>query len=98
MIQTALDRWLIKPRTATRFRFNERVTLKRITLHMESWTGIPLKGFSDPGSPFAKKRLDMKRHMARNHYWRRQRPTPRNAQRVTHTLKRMMRENTKLGY
>ena len=98
MIQTTLDRWLIKPRTATRVWFHERVTLKRITPHMVNWTGIPLKGFSDPGSAFAKKRLDMKRHMARDHYWRRQRPTPRNARRVTHILKRMIRENTKLGY
>ena len=98
MPQTILDRWLIKPRTATRVRFYERVVLKRITPHMESWTGIPLKGFSDPNSAFAKKRLDMKRRMARDHYRRRQRPTPRNAKRVTHILKRMLRENTKLGY
>ena len=65
---------------------------------MESWTGIPLKGFSDPGSNFAKKRLDIKRHMARDHYWRRQRLTPRNVRRVAHILKRMMRQNSKLGY
>ena len=65
---------------------------------MESWTGIPLKGFSDPGSAFTKKRLDMKRRMAHDHYWRRQRPTPRNARRVTHMLERMLCENTKLGY
>ena len=65
---------------------------------MESWTGIPLKGFSDPGSAFAKKRLDIKRHMARAHYWRRQRLTHRDARRVTQILKRMRRENTKLGY
>ena len=88
MIQTTLER----------ARFNERVILKRITPHMESWTGIPLKGFSDPNSAFAKKRLDMERRMARDHYWRSQRPTPRNAKRVTHILKRMLRENTKLGY
>ena len=98
MVQTTLDRWLVKPRTATRVRFHERVILKRITLEKESWTGIPLKGFSDPNSAFAKKRLAMKRCMARDHYWRRQRPTPRNAKRVTHILKRMLRENTKLGY
>ena len=98
MVQTTLERWLVKPRTATRVRFNERVILKRITPCMESWTGIPLKGFSDPNSAFAKKRLDMKRRMARDHYWRRQRLTPRNAKRVTHILKRMLRENTKLGY
>ena len=98
MVQTTLERWLIKPRTATRVRFNERVIIKRITLDMESWTGIPLKGFSEPNSVFAKKRLDMKRRMARDHYWRRQRLTPRNAKRVTHILKRMLRENTKLGY
>ena len=98
MTQTTLDRWLIKPTAATRVRFYERMILKRITPHMESWTGIPLKGFSDPNSAFAKKRLDMKRRMARDHYWRRQRPTPRNAKRVTHVLKRILRENTKLGY
>ena len=98
MIQTTLDRWLFKPRTLTRVRFHERVILKRITLHMESWTGIPLKGFSDPGSAFAKKPQDIQRHMARAHYWRRQRLTPRNARRVTHILKRIRRENTKLGY
>ena len=98
MVQTTLERWLVKPRTATRVRFNERVILKRITPDLESWTGIPLKGFSDPNSVFAKKRLDIKRHMARDHYWRRQRLTPKNAKRVTHILKRMRRENTKLGY
>ena len=98
MVQTTLDRWLVKPRTATRVRFHERVILKRITLDKESWTGIPLKGFSDPNSAFAKKRLAMKRRMAHDHYWRRQRLTPRNAKRVTHILKRMLRENTKLGY
>ena len=98
MVQTTLDRWLIKPRTATRVRFNERVIIKRITPDLESWTGIPLKGFSDPNSALVKKRLDMKRRMARDHYWRSQRPTPRNAKRVTHILKRMLRENTKLGY
>ena len=98
MVQTTLERWLIKPRTATRVRFNERVIIKRITPDMESWTGIPLKGFSDPNSAFAKKRLDIKRRMAHDHYWRRQRLTPRNAKRVTHILKRMRRENTKLGY
>ena len=98
MVQTTLERWLIKPRTATRVRFNERVIMKRITPDMESWTGIPLKGFSDPNSAFAKKRLDMKRRMAHDHYWRRQRLTPRNAKRVTHILKRLQRENTKLGY
>ena len=86
MIQTTIDQWLLKPRTPTRVRFIERVMLKKITSHMESWTGIPLKGFSDPGSAFAKKGLDMECHMARDHYWRRQRPTPRNANRVTHIL------------
>ena len=34
---------------------------------MESWTGIPLKGFSDPGSAFAKKRLDIKRQEGDTH-------------------------------
>ena len=97
-VQTTLDRWLIKPRTATRVRFNERVIIKQITPDIESWTGIPLKGFSDPNSTFAKKRLAIKRRMAVDHYWRRQRPTPRNAKRVTHILKTMLRENTKLGY
>ena len=29
MIHTTLDRWLIKPRTPTRVRFNELVTLKK---------------------------------------------------------------------
>ena len=67
MIQTTLDQWLIKPRTPTRVRFRERVILKRITPHMESWTSIPLKGFSDPGSAFARKRLEGKRQMARDH-------------------------------
>ena len=28
MVQTTLERWLVKPRTATRVRFNERVILK----------------------------------------------------------------------
>ena len=96
--QTRLDRWLFKPKTHARVRFNERVVLKEMTLRTESWTTIPLKGFSNPHSPFAKKRLEVKRHMAREHYWRRQRPTPRNARKVTHILERMMRENTKLGY
>ena len=98
MVQTTLERWLIKPRTVTRVRFNERVVIKRITPDMESWTDIPLKGFFDPNSAFAKKRLDMKRRMAQDHYWRRQRLTPRNAKRVAHILKRLRRENTKLGY
>ena len=98
MTQTTLDRWLFKPRPTARIRFNERVVLKRITPRMESWTALPLKGFSDPNSAFAKKRKDMKRNMARNHYWRRQKLTPGNAKRVVHVLERMLRENTKLGY
>ena len=98
MMQSTLDRWLIKPRTPTRVRFHERVTLKRIMPYWVSWTRMPLKGFSDPDSAFTKKRLDTKRRMAHTHYWRRQRPTPRNARRVVHILKRMRRENTKLGY
>ena len=84
MIQTTLDQWLFKPRTPTRVRFHERVILKRITPHMESWTAILLKGFSDPGSDFAKKSLEGKRQMARDHYWRRERLTARNVRRVTH--------------
>ena len=81
---------------AARIRFNERVVL--ITLPKETWTVLPLKGFSAPDSAFAKKRKDMKRNMAYNHYWRRQKLTPRNAKRVIHVLERMLRENTKLGY
>ena len=96
--QTTLDRRLFKPRPAARIRFNERVVLKRITPHKESWTALPLKGFSDPNSAFAKRGKDMKRNMARDHYWRRQKATPRNVNRVIHVLERMLRENTKLGY
>ena len=95
MIQSTLDRWLIKP---TRVRFHERVTLKRILPHWVSWTSMSLKGFSDPDSAFAKKRLDMKQCMAQTHHQRRQSLTPGNARRVVHILKRLRRENTKLGY
>ena len=96
MIQSTLDRWLIKPRTLTRVRFHERVTLKRILPHWVSWTSMSLKGFSDPDSAFAKKRLDMKQRMAQTHH--RRRLTPGNGRRVVHILKRLRRENTKLGY
>lgn len=98
MIQTTLDRWLSKPRTPTRVRFKERVLLKEITTHMESWTRGPLKGFSDPYSAFALKRPQIKRTMARQHRKNRDRPTAKNARRVIHILKRMLQENTKLGY
>ena len=98
MIQTTLDRWLFKPRTPTRVRFKERVLLKVMTPSMERWTTVPLKGFSDPYSAFAIKRLEMKRSMARQHRVRRDRPTARNVRKVTHILKRLLRENTKLGY
>ena len=96
--QTTLDRWLFKPSPAARIRFNERVVLKIIKPREEIWTALPLKGFSCPSSTFAKKRKDMKRNMAYNHYWRRQKPTPRNVKRVIHVLERMLRENTKLGH
>ena len=99
MTQTTLDRWLFKPRPAARIRFNERVVLKRITPRMESWTALPLKGFSDPNSAFAKKRKDMKRNMARTIITGGDRNSPLgNAKRVVHVLERMLRENTKLGY
>ena len=97
-MQTRLDRWLLQPRTPAWVRFNKRVVLKEITLCTERWTTIPLKGFSNPHSAFAKKRLEVKRHMAHEHYWRRQRPIPKNRRKMTHILERMMRENTKLGY
>ena len=77
--QTRLDRWLFKPKAHARVRFNDRVVLKEITLRTESWTTMPLKGFSNPHSSFAKKRLKVKCHM-----------TPKNARKVTHTL--VMRE------
>ena len=96
--QTTLDRWLFKPRAPTRVRFTERVLLKEYTSRTESWTMVPLKGFSEPYSAFSLKRSEVKRRMARQHYWNRQRPTPKNARKVTHILKTMQRENTKLGY
>ena len=98
MTQTTLDRWLFKPRPATRVRFDERVVLKIITPREEIWTDLPLKWFSCPSSAFAQKRKEIKQNMAHNHYWRRQKPTPRNVKRVLHVLERMLRENTKLGY
>ena len=98
MTQTTLDRWLFKPKTATRVRFVERVLLKVYTKHSKSWTLVPLKGFSEPHSAFALERAKVKRHMARKHYWKRQRPTAYNARKVTHILKTIQRENTKLGY
>ena len=98
MIQLTLDRWLHKPRTPTRVRFKERVLLKEITPYIESWTTVPLKGFSDPYSAFELKRIEMKRAMSRNHQRRRNRLTTKTVRRVTHVLKRMQRENIKLGY
>ena len=98
MTQTTLDRWLFKPRPATRIRFNERVVLKIITPREEIWTDLPLKWFSCPSCAFAQKRKEIKQNMAHNHYWRRQKPTPRNVKRVLHVLERMLLENTKLGY
>ena len=97
-IQTTLDRWLFKPKTPTRVRFMERVLLKEYTPRTESWTMVPLKGFSEPGSAFTLKRSEVKRHMASKHYWNRQRPIPKTVRKVTHILKTMQRENTKLGY
>ena len=98
MIQTTLDRWLVKPRTPTRVQFKEQVLLKVITPSRERRTTVPLKGFSEPYSVFSLKRLDMKRHMAQQHRLRRERLTARNVRKVTHILKRLQRENTKLGY
>ena len=94
--QTTLDRWLFKPKAPTRVRFVERVLLKEYTPRTESWTMVPLKGFSEPDSAFTLKRFEVKRHMARQHYWNRQRPTPKTVRKVTHILKTMQRENTKL--
>ena len=96
MTQTTLDRWLSRP--ATRVRFDERVVLKIITPREEIWTDLPLKWSSCPSSAFAQKRKEIKQNMAHNHYWRRQKPTPRNVKRVLHVLERMLHENTKLGY
>ena len=96
--QTSLDRWLLKPKTPTRVRFMERVLLKQYTPRTESWTMVPLKGFSEPYSAFTLKRSEVKRHLALNHQQRRQRLTPKNVRKVTHILKTMQRENTKLGY
>ena len=97
-IQTTLDRWLFQPKRPTRVRFVERVLSKEYTPHIESWTMVPLKGFSEPGSAFSLQRSEVKRTMASQHYWRRQRPTPKTVRKVTHILKTMQRENTKLGY
>ena len=97
-IQTTLDRWLFKPKSPTRVRFVERVLSKEYTPHIESWTMVPLKGFSEPGSAFSLQRSEMKRTMASQHYWRRQRPLPKTVRKVTHILKTMQRENTKPGY
>ena len=97
-IQTTLDRWLFKPKVPARVRFVERVLLKEYTPRTESWTMVPLKGFSEPGSAFSLKRSEVKRTMARKHYWNRQRPLPKTVRKVTHILKTMQRENTKLGY
>ena len=44
MTQTTLYRWLFKPKTPTRVRFNERVLFKEITTHMMSWTTVALRG------------------------------------------------------
>ena len=96
--QTTLDCWLFKPKTSTRVRFMERELLKQYTPRTESWTSVPLKGFSEPYSAFTLKRSEVKRNMALNHQWRRQRPTPKNVRKVTHILKTMQRENKKLGY
>ena len=92
--QTTLDRWLFKPKTPTRVRFAERVLLKEYTLRTESWTMVPLKGFSEPYSAFSLKRSEV----ARQHYWNRQRPITKTVRKVTHILKTMQRENTKLEY
>ena len=75
---------VIQTQTPTRVPFNDRVVLKEIAILTESWTAaIPLNGSSDPCSVFVQKRLEVKRHMAREHYWR---------------IQRLMRENTKLSY
>ena len=64
MTQTTLDRWLFKPRPATRIRFDERVVLKIITPREEILTDLPLKWFSCPSRAFAKKRQEIKQNMA----------------------------------
>ena len=87
--QTTLDRWLFKPKTPTRVQFVERVLLKQYAPCTESWTLVPLKGFSEPYSAFTLKRSEVKRNMALNHQRRRQRPTPKTARKVTHILKTM---------
>ena len=84
MTQTTLDCWFFKPKTPARVRFKEWVVLKEITPHMESWPTVSLKGFSDPCSAFAQKRLQIKRSMAHGHYWRRQRLTARNVESLTY--------------
>ena len=59
---------VIETQTPTRVHFNERVVLKEITTLIGSWTAIPLKGSSDPCSVFVQNRLEVKRHMVREHY------------------------------
>ena len=96
--QTTLDRWLFKPKTPTCLRFVECVLLKQYTQHTESWTLVPLKGSSEPYSAFTLKRSEVKRNMALNHQQRRQRLNAKTMRKVTHILKTMQRENTKLEY
>ena len=52
MTQTTLDRWLFKPRPATRIRFDERVVLKIITPRKEILIGLPLSFPQNPEEPF----------------------------------------------
>ena len=92
-IQSTLDRWLHRPKATSKVRFKEHVLLKEIMSNSESWTIIPLKGFSTPSGSFYQKRQEMKRDMKNRHYWRRQRLTPNTVRKTTHILERLLREN-----
>jgi hypothetical protein len=76
-------------------RFKERVLIKEITPGTTIWKSRPLRDFADPKSDFALKRLEMKKAMKRNHYWRRQRKNERQVKKTIHILERLQRENSK---
>ena len=56
---------LSKPKVVSRVRCQERVLLKEIKPDTESWTTVPLEGFSTPCGLFFQKRQEIRRQMKR---------------------------------
>jgi hypothetical protein len=96
--QGTLDNWLYHPTRPTRVRFEERVLVKNIIELdyvglLQSWSMVPLRGYSLPNSDFLNKREQNKLEMKQRHQIRIQKKTPRRLKIRQHILDTLEREN-----